>query len=453
MATEARLITVRKGLDIPMTGEPTQTIESSCRVRSVALLGHDYLGLKPNLRVAVGDRVRLGEPLFEDRINPGVQFTAPASGIVNAIHRGPRRRLESVVIACQGNDETMFECWPRTALDELNRQDVRSNLQLSGLWAAFRTRPFSRIPHPASTPAAIFVTAIDTNPLAADPGAIISAASQAFSDGLRVSRRLTDGKVYVCCAPGYTPSYAPKERIETVAFAGPHPAGLVGTHIHFLNPVDDQGSVWHLHYQDVIAIGRLFVTGHLDTSRIVSLCGPKVRYPRLVRVPMGAHVDDVIRGELQEGAYRIVSGSVLSGRRAAGPKAYLGRYHLQLSVLGEEIKREFLGWLMPGRRHFSATRMFVSSFSSKRRFDLNTAQNGSPRAMVPIGSFEKVIPLRILITPLLKALLVNDTETALSLGCRALDEEDLALCSFVCCSKYDYGVALRDTLATIDDNG
>jgi Na+-transporting NADH:ubiquinone oxidoreductase subunit A len=243
------------------------------------------------------------------------------------------------------------------------------------------------------------------------------------------------------------------EGVEKVAFCGPHPAGLVGTHVHFLAPVGHDRVVWHLNYQDVIAIGRLFTTGRLDLSRIVSLAGPGVRNPRLLRVPLGVHIEELLRGELLDGPSRSISGSVLSGRRAAGPEAYLGRYHLQVSVLGEQSSRKFLGWLAPGKNQFSASRMFLSSLLPKRHFEMTTSQHGSPRALVPIGSFEKVMPLDILITPLLRALLVNDTETALALGCLELAEEDLALCSFVCCSKYNYGEALRDILATVERTG
>lgn len=447
------LIKIKRGLDVPIAGEPVQVVTDSVAVRSVALVASDYIGLKPDLLVAEGDRVRLGQPVFEDRGMPGVGFTAPACGTVVAIHRGARRRLQSVVIRCEGDEQQTYESWPSTALRELDRQTVRENLLTSGLWTAFRSRPFGRVPHPDSVPAAILITAIDTNPLAANADVVIASSSDAFKDGVHVVSKLTDGELYVCAAPG-SPTLQPlNERIQSVAFSGPHPAGLVGTHIHHLVPVDQYKTVWHLNYQDVIAIGRLFTTGQLDVSRIVSLAGPQVRRPRLVRTPLGAHIDDLVGGDLREGACRIVSGSVLSGRRAAGAVAYLGRYHLQVSVLIEQSHREFLGWLAAGRDKYSASRLFVSSVLRKRRFDMTTSQNGSPRAMVPIGSFEKVMPLDILITPLLKALLVNDTETAQALGCLELDEEDLALCSFVCCSKYNYGEALRDTLATIEKTG
>ncbi|HNP37917.1 MAG TPA: Na(+)-translocating NADH-quinone reductase subunit A [Woeseiaceae bacterium] len=447
-------IRIKRGLDLPIAGMPTQRLAAdSVSTQTVALLGGDYVGLKPNLRVAEGERVCLGQPVFEDRATPGVQFTAPASGIVAAIHRGARRRLQSVVIQCDGNEERAFECWSRSALSDLDPQAVRANLLASGLWTSFRTRPFDRVPTPESMPAAIFVTAIDTNPLAADPNLVISADATAFHDGVRVIRALTEGKVYICAAPGNSILENAIERVETVNFSGPHPAGLVGTHVHFLAPVSHERIVWHLNYQDVIAIGRLFTTGRLDATRIVSIAGPRVRNPRLLRVPLGAHLEELLRGELLDGASRSISGSVLSGRRAAGAEAYLGRYHLQVSAIEEQSSREFLGWLAPGKNKFSASGMFLSSVLPKRFFDLSTSQNGSPRALVPIGSFEKVMPLNVLITPLLKALLVNDTETAIALGCLELVEEDLALCSFVCNSKYNYGEALRDTLASIEKTG
>ncbi len=446
-------IQIKRGLNLPISGAPAQSVAETVATDRVAVLGADYPGLRPNLLVAEGERVLLGQPLFGDRGMPDVKFTAPASGVVTAIHRGARRRLQSVVIQRDGNKERAFDSWSGSKLGQLDRHSVRENLLASGLWTAFRARPFGRVSHPESIPAAIFVTAIDTNPLAADPDVVIATAADAFLDGVRVIRALTEGKVFVCTAANSPDLNVSMERVETVAFSGPHPAGLVGTHVHHLAPVTHDKTVWHLNYQDVIAIGRLFTTGRLDVNRIISLAGPHVLKPRLIQVPLGAHIDELIVGELRDGPSRSVSGSVLSGRRAAGPEAYLGRYHLQVNVLGEQSRREFLGWLAPGKNKFSASGMFLSSMLPKRLFDLTTTQNGSPRALVPIGSFEKVMPLNILITPLLKALLVNDTETAKLLGCLELDEEDLALCSFVCCSKYNYGEALRDTLASLEKSG
>jgi Na+-transporting NADH:ubiquinone oxidoreductase subunit A len=241
--------------------------------------------------------------------------------------------------------------------------------------------------------------------------------------------------------------------VSVAEFSGPHPAGLPGTHIHFLAPVGSGRTVWHLGYQDVIAIGYLFTTGRLWTERVVALAGPAVRFPRLVRTRLGASTNDLVEGELVEGECRVISGSVLSGRRAAEWGAYLGRYHNQVSVLREGRERELLGWLRPGRRKFSSLPAFAAHLFRDRRFALTTAQNGSPRAMVPIGSYERVMPLEILPTQLLRALLVRDTDAAQALGCLELDEEDLALCSFVCPSKHDFGPVLRSVLDQIRKEG
>jgi len=444
---------ITRGLDVPITGAPEQVVTEAAPVRSVALIGNDYIGLKPALLVADGDAVKLGQPLFEDKNNPGVTFTAPGAGRIAGIHRGDRRALQSVVIELDGEDEETFDSWPRADLANLSQQTIRANLLASGLWTAFRTRPFGRIPRVDSEPDAIFVTAIDTNPLAANPDVAIGRSPDEFADSVLILSRLTQGNVYVCLAPDSAISGFDNDRIRIAKFAGPHPAGLVGTHIHFLEPADTTKTVWHLNYQDAIAIGRLFATGRLDPRRIIALGGPPVVNPRLLRTRLGASTVDLTRDELQPGAIRIVSGPVLSGRHAVGSMSYLGRYHLQLSVLSEDHGQEFLGWLAPGLRKYSANRIFLSSLLRRNRFDLTTSQHGSPRAMVPIGSFEKVMPLDLLPTPLLKSLLIRDTDTAQALGCLELDEEDLALCSFVCSGKYNYGEALRECLTIIERTG
>ncbi|MDX1404104.1 MAG: Na(+)-translocating NADH-quinone reductase subunit A [Woeseiaceae bacterium] len=443
-------VEIRKGLDIPLRGHPTQEIDEANTVSTVALLGPDYPGLRPGLAVQVGERVRLGQTLFTDKRDPRVRFTAPGSGEVVAINRGARRALLSVVIRVHGDDEESFAAFDAQALPALDADSVRENLLASGLWTAFRTRPFSRIPSPATRPAALFVTAIDTNPLAADPSVVIAGAERAFANGLAVIGKLTDGPLYVCTAPNSSIHVPRDERIRQVEFTGPHPAGLVGTHIHFLHPAGDGSTVWHLGYQDVIAIGRLMTSGRLPVERVVSLGGPSIGEPRLVRTRIGASIADLLRDEIAPGKVRLVSGSVLSGHRATGPLGWLGRYHCQVSVLREGSEREFLGWLKPGSGKFSSLRAYTSHLLHRGGYALTTSQNGSPRAMVPIGAFEKVMPLDVLPTPLLKALVVRDLDQARALGCLELDEEDLALCSFVCNGKYDYGPYLRKVLDELE---
>ena len=447
-------IKIRRGLDIPITGAPEQRIDGANSVGWVALVTKNYRGLRPRLMVEVGDRVRLGQALLTDKSNPDVMFTSPGCGEVVALHRAERRSLQSVVIRLDGDEEETFASHDRSALTKLDRHEVREVLLASGLWTSLRTRPFGKIPSVDASPHSIFVTAIDTNPLAGDPRVVIGERAQDFCDGVAVLSRLTEGKVYVCRAPGPELELPKAELVTPVLFDGPHPAGLPGTHIHFLDPVSDRKSVWHVSYQDVIAIGSLFTNGRLSTERIIALGGPMVQRPRLLRTRMGASTEDLLKGELDPGPCRVISGSILGGRRAAGHAQYLGPYDLQISVLREDRSRRFLNWLAPGIDNYSAIRAFASALRPRsHRFPLTTSQHGSPRAMIPIGNFEKVMPLDILPAPLLKALIVQDTETARALGCLELDEEDLALCSFVCCSKYEYGSFLRDALDLIEKDG
>lgn len=442
---------IKQGLDIPIAGAPDQTIHPAPEVRTVALLGRDYHAYKrlPSLLVSEGDRVRLGQPLVRGKHLTSVTTTSPASGVVEFIERGSRRFLETIAIRVEGDEEETFNAWRVDELDQLNPTQIRENLLASGLWLAFRTRPFSLVADPHTEPHAIFVTAMDSNPLAPDPAVIIADASDAFVHGLTVLSRMIPGKVHVCKAAGASIPLATAPNLQVSEFAGPHPAGLAGTHIHYLAPVSATRQVWHLGAQDVIAIGRLFTSGRLSTERIVALCGPAVINPRLLRTRLGASTSDLVRGELHPGEARVVSGSVLSGDQAVGRTAFLGRYHQQLSVLHEGRERELLGWMAPGLNKYSATRTFLSGLFGSRRFPLTTSQNGSPRAMVPTGVFERVMPLDILPTQLLRALVVEDTDAAQALGCLELDEEDLALCTFVDTGKYDYCSILRDNLRLI----
>ncbi len=445
------MIHIKKGLDLPICGAPERLVEIGPQVSHVALVGSDYQDMKPTLLVAEGDDVSLGQPLFSDKKNPKVLYTSPASGKVVAINRGERRVFLSLVIELSGTAEKTF---PATAADQLNQlsaEEIEQQLIDTGLWTSFRTRPYSKIPTPATRPAALFVTAIDTNPLAADPQVAIAEKTAEFTAGLQVIRHLTEGKVYLCKKPDAWIE-AP-EGITVSEFSGCHPAGLVGTHIHFLERVDQQRSVWHIGYQDVIAIGHLFLTGRILTERIIALCGPSVKNPRLIRTRMGACLSELLAGQLHAGDNRVISGSVLNGHSAAEASDYLGRYHNQVSVLEDDQRREFLGWAKPGLRQFSIKHVFASALLPRRLLPMTTSTHGSLRAMVPIGSFEKVMPLNIKATWLLRSLLTLDTDLAQNLGCLELDEEDLALCSFVCSGKMNYGYHLRQTLQKIEEEG
>ncbi|MBT1062415.1 Na(+)-translocating NADH-quinone reductase subunit A [Bowmanella sp. Y26] len=446
------MIKITKGLDLPITGAPQQQIHDGPRITRVAVLGEEYVGMRPTMAVAQGDTVKKGQVLFEDKKNPGVKFTAPAAGTVVEVNRGAKRVLQSVVIELAGDDQESFAKYDAGQLSSLSRDDVEKNLVDSGLWTALRTRPYSKAPALGTTPRAIFVNAMDTNPLAADPAIIIAERKDDFANGLSVLRRLTEGKLYVSKAPGADIAVG-SAQVEVNEFAGPHPAGLVGTHIHFLDSAGAGKVVWHLNYQDVIAIGHLFTTGEIDNRRVVALAGPAAKSPRLVRTLVGASTEQLTAGEAQEGEVRVVSGSVLCGTHAHGVHAYLGRFHLQLSLLAEGREKELFGWLRPGSDKHSVTRAYLGHLSPKRLFNMTTTTNGSDRAMVPIGNYERVMPLDILPTLLLRDLLAGDTDSAQTLGCLELDEEDLGLCTYVCPGKYNYGPVLRDCLTKIEKEG
>ena len=452
------LIQVKKGLDIPLSGKPEQRIEDCSPPPHVAVVFRAYHSLKPHLNVSVGDEVAKGQVLVENKVLPGVCYTSPASGVVEAIHRGDRRKLLSVVIRCEGQHHRQFDKFGEDQLASLDRERVQSQLLTSGLWTTLRARPYSETPEPDSIPNSIFVTAMDSRPLAADPQVIIaatSAQSQYFNSGLKILSRLGEGTIYVCVAKDSSITVPDDPQLKRVEFSGPHPAGLLGTHIHFLDPIYGSKTVWGIGYQDVIAIGKLFLTGRYSARRVISFAGPAVKNPRLLRVQIGTSLHDICSGELNDEAVRIIAGSPLDGSDVVEETAYLGAFELQVSVLPKQAETPSLAWIRPSLNLFSITRAFpLSSLGKdKPKWSFTCMQNGSKRAVVPIGLYERVMPLDLLATQLIKSLLVMDTDTSQQLGCLELDEEDLALCSYVCPGKHDLGPILRSNLEKIKQEG
>ena len=410
------MINIKKGLDLPIGGKPEQAVSDSPSVKHVALIGSDYVGLRPSMSVEAGQKVKKGQVLFEDKKNPGTRFTAPAAGTVVAINRGERRAFQSLVIEVDPNGESVeFKKTPADKLLGLSSKEVIDELVESGMWTAFRTRPFDKVPTIGTLPHSIFVTAIDTNPLAADPKVIIDAEAEAFANGIKVLSRIGDFKVYVCKGAESLPSVtAPNVQEET--FAGHHPAGLPGVHIHHLDPVSETKTVWHIGYQDVIAIGHLFVEGEFYNTRVISLAGPQAKKPRLVKTIIGASV-----AELEEGT-----------------------------------KNEFFlkNWMGLGIHRHSATRAFLANFIHPSTYTFNTALNGGPRSIMPIGCYEKVLaPYGVEATMLVRAIDINDTDQAKLLGILEFSEEDIALATYVCPGKNDFGPLLRRSLTKIEVEG
>jgi len=444
---------ITKGLDLPITGQPEQTISAGPHVAKVALVGDDYIGMKPTMLVQPGDTVKLGQPLFQDKKTEGVVFTSPAAGRIVELNRGDRRVFQSMVIEVDGDNAVEFPALASGDLASVDRKEIVDVLVSSGLWTSLRTRPFSRVPAPATQPHSIFVQAIDTNPLAVDPLPVIQEREREFRHGLQALTRLTDGPVYLCRVPARPLPGEDLPGVQTEEFEGIHPAGLPGTHIHLLDPVGPNKTVWTINYQDVIAFGHLMCEGRLCVDRVVSVAGPSVTEPTLIRTRLGASLEDILDQRLRGENERVISGSVLSGRAASGVFGYLGRYHQQVTAIPEGNQRDFLGWLTPGSDRFSVRGIFSSALDRTRRFVFSTSQEGNKRAMVPIGMYEQVMPLDVLPTFLLRSLIVGDTEEAQALGCLELDEEDLALCTFVCPGKYEYGPMLRENLTQIELDG
>lgn len=449
----ANPIKIKKGLNLPITGEPEQEIKGTPAVTKVAIVASDYIGMKPTMHVKVGEKVKKGQILFADKKHPSINYTAPGAGEIVEINRGAKRVFQSIVIALDEKEEELtFKSYSEEKLKDVQNEQIKKVLIKSGAWTSLRVRPYSKVANPDTTPHSIFVTAIDTNPLAASVAVVMKENEDDFADGLKVLTKLTD-KVFLCTS--VDSSFAGKdiEKVVHQEFSGMHPAGNVGTHIHFLDPVGPNKIVWHINYQDVIMFGKLFTTGKLYTDRIISLAGPSIKNPRLLRTRIGASIADLTKDELKDGEVRIVSGSVLSGRHATGPFAYLGRFHNQISALNEGREREFLGWQSPGFNKFSVKNIYASKIFFGKKFNFTTTTNGSKRALIPIGSYEKVMPLDILPSLLLRSLLAEDTDKAQALGCLELDEEDLALCTFVCPGKIDFGPVLRQNLTNIEKDG
>lgn len=414
----------------------------------------EYRGLKLRPQVQAGDEVVRGACLAVDKYHEAVRLLSPAGGTVESIERGPRRALHAIVIRVGEADarpERLFAPRTREEIHKMSRAEVVDAVLQGGLWPAIKTRPYGKVPDPQSEPSAIFVSAMDTRPLAPPASLVINESPQAFTTGLEVLAHLSAGKVYVCHAPAAEPPKATGEKVRYAQFQGAHPAGLSGTHIHFIEPLAAGKTVWTLDYQDVIALGRLLKSGEYPTERMIALAGPAVANPRLLHTRLGASVDELCEGELRDGENRVVVGSVLDGIEAKGAGGFLHRFASQVAALPLRPERKLMAWVRPGMDMFSVANVLLSKLNPKRKFAFNCGYNGDPRGIVPIGLYERVLPMPFA-TQLLKSLLVGDIEMAQKLGCLGLDEEDLAVCSYVCPGKHDFGRILRSNLERIEQD-
>ncbi len=431
------MIKINKGLDLPIPGKPIPVISDKPNITSVALLANDFVGMKPTMLVKSGDVVKAGSKLFEDKKNQGVFFTSPAGGTVSSINRGDKRKFLSIEIDISGDEQ--FEDFSH----EISTKDIKSLLINSGLWNAFRTRPFNRTPSVDASPNALFINACDTNPLSSDPFHIIKKDKDLFDKGLDLVKSYFNCPIHL--------SYQNNDFDTTIEgihyhqFVGPHPAGLSSTHINKIFPVSLNRIAWTINYQDIMSIGYLLKNNKIRTHKTISLAGSSVFDPSLVDARIGANLDELVAGKIEDKA-RVISGSVIYGHTSEGIMNYLGNYDSQVSVIPDAANDIFMNWLKPGKNLHSKLNVFSSSFFKPNNFIFNTSVNGGDRAIVPVCSYEEILPMDILVTQLLKSLVVSDLEMAVDLGMLELAPEDMALCSYVCPSKYDYSSILLDNL-------
>ena len=431
------MIKTKKGLDLPISGNPSMDVDSSTAINSVAVLGADYVGLKPTMMVDEGDTVYSGQKLLENKKNPGTFIITHSSGVVRSVNRGEKRRFLSLVIETDDSFEPI----------KFNLNDYPNSIAFlidTGTLAYFRTRPYNRMPVPTELPSAIFINACDTNPLSIDPHELIKLDQDLFNKGLDFIKEI-DESIKTFCTYQNNNFDQSVDGISYNKFEGPHPAGLVGTHIHFLHPVGQNKSVWSISWQEVISIGYLLQNNHLRSDKYVPIGGPNVRDPKILKIKYGSNLSETSAGKILEDS-RVISGSVLNGHTGESVMNYLGAFDNQVSVLPDESNDILFNWAMPGAKLHSKLPAFISSWIKPKEFNFNVSMNGGNRAIVPISSYQEIMPLNILTTQLLKCLVTLDIELGEKLGVLELAPEDLALASYVCPSKYDYQSILNSNL-------
>ncbi|MCY4419285.1 MAG: Na(+)-translocating NADH-quinone reductase subunit A [Cytophagales bacterium] len=447
-------INFKRGFDIPLKGSAPCQLDGKIREGTCAVRAIDFRHItRPKLVVSVGDTVKAGSPLFFDRVFPKVQHTSPASGEVVEIRRGEKRKLLEVVILM--DKETNFLSFPSFAaekLSELDRDQVIDILCRSGLWPHLIQRPFGVMADPETNPDAIFVSAIDTSPLASDYTFLLDGEKDCFQAGLRILRRLTPGPVHLSISgipekQGFFPEVAKEEKVILHQVTGPHPAGNVGVHIHHIRPINKGDIVWTLDPCGLRQIGKLFLKGQYDATKRLSITGPSAAHPTYLETISGISIKKVVeQQQIDPEAVRVISGNVLTGSAVDAEKGYLGFHHHQITLLPEENRPEFLGWILPSFQKLSVHRgVGLFSFLNPNKLrEIGTNMHGEARAFVQTGAWEKFLPMDILLLYLIKAILAEDYDEMEALGIYELIEEDIALCEFTDVSKQNLQMILRE---------
>ncbi len=431
-------IRLKKGLDLPVKGAALRKISMTVVPDVVALKPTDFRSLTPRMLVKEGDVVKTGTPLFADKKNPEILFTSPVSGTVDAIVRGEKRKLLEVRIKSDNKGAAVkFDVPTGPSLD---RESVVKVLLESGLWPCIKQRPYGIIADPSVTPKAIFISAMATAPLAADLEYVLQSEIDALQAGVKVLGKLTKGGVHISLdAHNYTSgSFHKLEGVICHFFSGPHPAGNVGVQINHISPISKGETVWTVDLFLVAAIGKLFLNGVYDTSRVIAVAGPAVVNPSYVKCCAGVAMEQISDlFNFANGNIRIVSGDLLSGK-AVGRDGFLGFYDNLVTALPEGDYHELFGWAKPFRlKKFSFSRSYYSWLMPRKKYNMDTNTNGGERAFVLSDVYGKVLPMDIYPVYLFKAILACDIEKMENLGIYEIIEEDVALCEFVCPSKIE----------------
>jgi Na+-transporting NADH:ubiquinone oxidoreductase subunit A len=451
--------TVKKGLNIPLAGKPSPEVSDALESETAVVYPLSFGRLKPRLVVKEGAKVKRGDPLFIDKQQPELQFTAPAAGTVETIIYGHRRVIEQVIIRKRSLDDAVtFSSYSPEKIKTLGREKVMSLLLESGMLALLQERPFSRIPRVDAAPKSIFVNAMDTAPHHTDVGVAVKGHEAAFQAGLDALGGLTDGSVHLVLPAGRNdlPSaliHADDVEIHTVS--GPHPAGNSSVHVHLLDPIVPGDVVWTIRAQNVVPLGHLLLEGTLPKETLVALSGPGIipAARKHYRVSVGAPLTQLLGDKLTAGEKRIINGDALSGTQIPAD-SHLPYGCSGLTVIDEDRSRTLLGWLAPGWGLFSASRTFLSTwFNRNGDWALGSSQNGSLRAMVLTGLYDKYMPMQIMVDYLVRSVIANDTDEAIQLGILETDPEDFALCAFACPSKMDIVGIMRRGLEMIEEEG
>lgn len=446
-----KFIRIKKGYNINLVGKAAPQVVPIAYTETLAIKPTDFPGMYiPKVLVKEGDSVKAGSPLFHDKRYPEVVHVAPVSGEVAAVVRGPKRKLLEIrILADKQVDYISFKKHSTSEISGLDGEVAKKIMLEGGVWPNLVQRPFGIVADPQTKPKAIHISAFDSHPLAPDYSILFKGQEQYFQVGLDVLKKLTSGAIHLNLhtTSEISSVFSQAKGVEVNKFSGPHPAGCVGVQIHHIDPINKGDVVWTINPFGVIQIGKLFLNGIHDASRIIALTGSEVKKPQYYKTYTGAPVKKLIENNLASDHVRCISGNVLTGTNV-GKEGYVGYFDHQVTVIPEGDHYEFLGWINPTASKVSFHRAIgLFSFLSpakERKADTNT--HGELRAFVQTGVFEKVTPMDILPTYLIKSILAEDVDEMEELGIYEVIEEDLALCEFVDVSKHPVQKILREGL-------